>query len=314
MLRRATLMGLVIFLLVTTGYAAGPGALDIDRSLAAENARNKVPAAAPQIDDLAWLRRVTVDLVGRIPTHAEILEFQGLPTGERRNHVIDRLIADPRFNDRWTVFFADMLRIRTGEEGGGAYLAFVHQSLENKLPYDQMCRQLISANGRANVVPEVGFVLGDAADPMALAGATAQTFLGIRIACAQCHDHPFDVWKREQFHGLAAYYGLTRRVERRFKMNLLGVYTQDVEQTSILWPPEGVVPANERKPMKPAFPFPIEADDGPHIERLMALRESQKKAIEVASVKEKEETLDDLLDAAEKTAKKRTEGLKTSTM
>ena len=65
------------------------------------------------------------------------------------------------------------------------------------------------ATGKAGKIPEAGFVLGDNADPMALTAATAQVFMGVRIACAQCHDHPFDVWTREQFYGLAAYFGKT---------------------------------------------------------------------------------------------------------
>jgi len=284
------------------------GVSEVDRLLAEANSANKAPKPAPVVDDLSFLRRISIDLIGRIPTQAEVIDFQGQPAATRRAVAIDRMLADPRFTDKWTVFFADMLRIRTGAEGGGAYLAFVHQALEQSMPYDQMCKQLISANGRANVVPEVGFILGDAADPMALAGATAQTFLGMRIACAQCHDHPFDVWKREQFYGLAAYYGLTTRVERRFKMNLLGVYTTEVAQTSILWPPEGKAKPEERKPMKPSFPFTLEQESGDYIERLAKLRKTQEKAKVVASAKKDEASLDDLLDAAEQKVKKTTTG------
>lgn len=288
----------------------GGGTSEVDRLLAVENTANKAPKAAPVVDDLSFLRRISIDLIGRIPTQAEVIDFQAQPAATRRAAVIDRMLADPRFTDKWTVFFADMLRIRTGAEGGGAYLAFVHQALEQGMPYDQMCKQLISANGRANVVPEVGFILGDAADPMALAGATAQTFLGVRIACAQCHDHPFDVWKREQFYGLAAYYGLTTRVERRFKMNLLGVYTTEVAQTSILWPPEGKAKPEERKPMKPSFPFELSKETGEYVERLAQLRKSQEKAKVVASAKKDEASLDDLLDAAEQKVTKTTAGTK----
>jgi len=90
---------------------------------------------------------------------------------------------------------------------------------------------------------------------MAMAGVTSQTFLGIRIACAQCHDHPFDVWKREDFYGLAAYFGRTRRYENQFTRT---VYTTEMDQTTVLWPPEGVGKESDRKPMAPKFPFEIE--------------------------------------------------------
>ncbi|MFP6700716.1 MAG: DUF1549 domain-containing protein [Planctomycetaceae bacterium] len=67
--------------------------------------------ALPAIDDLTYLRRVTIDLVGRIPTTAEISQFEALPVSSRRGQVADRLLSDERFADRWTIFFADMLRL-----------------------------------------------------------------------------------------------------------------------------------------------------------------------------------------------------------
>ena len=77
-----------------------------------------------------------------------------------------------------------------------------------------------------------------AADPMALASVTSQVFLGVRMACAQCHNHPFDTWTRKQFYDMAAYFGKTRRQETRIKIRLLGVYLPEAEQTSHLLPPE----------------------------------------------------------------------------
>src|SRR5207247_3527017 len=101
-------------------------------------------------------------------------------------------------------------------------------------------RRLIATNGKAGYTPEVGFVLGDNADPMALAGVTSQVFLGIRISCAQCHDHPFDVWKRQDFYAFAAYFSRTKRVERRFKMQILSISALEDDKFTVLWPPQGV--------------------------------------------------------------------------
>ncbi|HTN76909.1 MAG TPA: DUF1549 domain-containing protein, partial [Pirellulaceae bacterium] len=183
----------------------------VDVLLTQENATHKVKLKAmPQVDDLVFLRRVTIDLIGRIPTEAELREFLALPAASRREQWIDRLIADDRFADRWTVFFGDMIRLRNDAPGGAALTAYVHQALVDEMPYDQMARKLIATNGRAGKTPEAGFVLGDDADPLAMASVTSQVFMGVRIGCAQCHDHPFDVWTREDFYGMAAYYGRTR--------------------------------------------------------------------------------------------------------
>src|SRR5688572_2307428 len=81
---------------------------EIDRLIALENAE-RTAQAAPLIDDLAFLRRVTVDIVGRIPTEDEIRDYQAAPAAGRRAEVIDRLLQDDRFADRWTVFYSDML-------------------------------------------------------------------------------------------------------------------------------------------------------------------------------------------------------------
>ena len=262
--------GCLLLVAATTTFAANP----VDKVLNKENAQRGVKrAAAPVVDDYTFLRRIYVDLIGRIPTHQEIVKFQTMPKSTRRAKLIDTLLADPAFADRWTVFFADMLRLRSNADGGAAAIAFVHQSITNKLPYDEMARRFISASGKAGATPEVGFILGDNADPMALAGVTAQTFMGIRIACAQCHDHPFDVWTQEDFYGLAAYFGKTRRVESQFTNT---VYTQENSQTSVLWPPEGAGDDADRKPMTPTFPFEVSKGDQPSkpIARLKNVRAS----------------------------------------
>ncbi|MEL0120546.1 MAG: DUF1549 domain-containing protein, partial [Opitutae bacterium] len=81
---------------------------------------------------------------------------------------VDKLLEDKRYSDRWTVFFSDMLRIRSGRPGGPQLMAFVNKCLKEKTPYDHMARELISANGRTKDSPAVGYIHGDDVDPMAL--------------------------------------------------------------------------------------------------------------------------------------------------
>lgn len=276
--------------------ASLPAPTGLDAVLAEENAGRSL-AEASLVDDLGFLRRIYVDLIGRIPTAEEIAEYQALPAGERRAATIDKLLAHPLFADRWAVFFGDMLRIRSAAEGGAALAAWVHQAVLSEMPYDQMCRTLIAANGKANKTPEVGYVLNDGADPMALAAATSQVFLGVRISCAQCHDHPFDVWTREQFYGLAAYFGRTRRVESSLTRQ---IYTMEADDSLVLWPPEGLAPPEDRQPMQPAFPFLLDIDspEPEHVARLVALREAQRQAAE-AALAGVDTTVDDLLADAQ---------------
>lgn len=276
----------------------------IDRMLATENRQLGITREPmPQADDFAFLRRIYVDLISRVPTDAEIREFQSWPAAERRARIVDRLMQDPRFVDRLTVFFEDMLRLRTNATGGAALIAFVHEAMDSGMPYDELARRLITANGKAGRTPEVGFILGDEADPLAMASVTSQVFLGIRIGCAQCHDHPFDVWKREDFYGMAAYFGKTRRVESQLTRV---VYTTEAAQTTVLWPPEGMAPAEERKPMAPKFPFPMieNVDSAKFIQRLIDYREARKPK----AVAKTEVNVDDLLADADSKVKSRTGG------
>lgn len=286
-------------------FATPLGASELDAILSRENQqRGERHAPVASIDDLAFLRRVSLDLIGRIPTHDEITEFLSWKEDARRNRLVEKLLDDPRFVDTWTVFYADLLRLRGFADGGAAALAYVHKAVELGMPYDELASRLISAGGKANAVPEVGFILGDGADPMALASATAQVFLGIRISCAQCHDHPFDKWKQKDFYGLAAFFGRTQRVESQFTRT---VYTVERDQSTIMWPPEGAVTDQPRKPVIPTFLFPLEEEDGPrrHIARLKALREERALAAR-AGQSSSEAEIDDLLNTAAEKAARRT--------
>jgi len=282
-----------------TGPDPGATAKAVDKLLAEENSsKGKLAEAAP-VDDLQFLRRLSVDLTGRIPTDAEIQKYLAWPAAERRTKAIEEYMARDQFADRWAVFFGDMLRVRSNTDGGAALQALVYESVRMNVPYDVLTRKLLAASGRAGTQAETGFILADDADPMALTGIVSQVFLGVRISCAQCHDHPFDTWTREEFYEMAAFFGKTRRVEHRVKMQLLGVFLNETQQTSILWPPEDKSKGKTRKEMKPGFPFALDEADGPnkHIARLTALRDAQAAAAK-AKVAKAGTSVDDLLDGA----------------
>jgi hypothetical protein len=264
----------------------------LDDVIAAENkAASLKLEAMPVVNDEVFLRRVYVDLIGRIPTADEVTQFAAANPKDRREKLVEKLLADPRFSDRWTIFYADMLRLRSNAPGGAALIAYVHNAVQTGMPYDEMVRRLIATNGKAGKTPEAGFILGDDADPLAMASITSQVFLGVRIGCAQCHDHPFDVWKRRDFYDMAAFFGKTRRYESQLTRV---IYATEAEQNTILWPPEGEATDSERKPVAARFPFKIEAFEKKpeYIARLDATR-----AAKIAALpKAKGPTVDDLLN------------------
>ena len=175
-----------LFLFITTlSVLAVPA--KVDALLAKQNSKAEQPVlVAKGIDDLTFLRRASVDVIGRIPTAAEVHEFQKWPATERRTKLVEKLLAHPRYADRWTVFFSDILRIRSNATGGNAFLAYLHQSLSKNRSWDVMSREMLSANGSSGKVPAVGLILGEDVDAMAMAAATSQMFLGVRMQCAQC--------------------------------------------------------------------------------------------------------------------------------
>ncbi|MCP4944958.1 MAG: DUF1553 domain-containing protein [Planctomycetaceae bacterium] len=302
MIRTAFVATLLCFACLST-VLADPGTIE-EKLLSENQAKGIYTAPAAPVDDLGFARRICLDLVGRIPTGKEIKTFLAWPENERRQRLIDRYMTDKGFADRFSAFFADMLRIRSNQEGGNALLAYVHQAISTDMPYDEMCRRLIATNGKAGRTPEVGFVLGDDADPMALASATAQVFMGIRISCAQCHDHPFDKWTREDFYSVAAFFGKTRRRENNLTRT---VYTTEDKMSSVMWPPEDESDAADRKPMKASFPFPYldETEELAFIQRFEALREKRN----AKSQQTKGPSVDDLLASAGAKTKNRLSGV-----
>ncbi|MBM3983549.1 MAG: DUF1553 domain-containing protein, partial [Planctomycetes bacterium] len=286
--------------------AASPAATAraVDKLLADENAGNKTKVA-PIVDDLAFLRRASIDLNGRIPTDAEIKKFLALPAAERRAKWIDELMARDQYADRWAIFYSDLFRVRYGSDGGPALQAWTHDAVAKNVPYDVLTRKLISASGRAGSQPETGFILGDDADPYALTGVVSQIFMGVRISCAQCHNHPFDVWTQEDFYDLAAFFGKTQRVEHRVKMQILGIFLNERAETAIMWPPETKAAGKPRKAVPAKFPFEMDAKDGPnkHLARVKALRDWQEADAKHRAATKKD-NIDDLIDGGGKTTSK----------
>ncbi len=267
----------------------------LDDILRRENEGNEV-ITTETISDTAFLRRATVDLIGRIPTMDEITEYDAWGDS-RRAKLIEKLSTHSRFAERWTVFFADMLRVRSDVPGGNQLLAYINGSVATSKPYDEMARELIAASGRANSNPAVGFILGDDAMPMELAAATSQIFLGVRIGCAMCHDHPFDDWRQRDFYDLAAFFGKTKQVGNRDK----GIYyTTEGDEMKVLWPPEDKAAGKTRDAVTPKFPFKFTAakETPAYLRRLAELREKQKSE---ATSGDETASLDALLDSAEPT-------------
>jgi len=240
--------------------AAAPDRGTIDELIAA-SAEALELTPTPLIDDTAYLRRVTIDLVGRIPTVAERQIFFADPAVSRRLRLARRLVASDRFADRWAVWLGDMIRARSAAAGGPELDLFLRRSMREHVPYDQIVRQLLTAVGTPGHDGAMGFFAAEDADPLEMAGVVAQTLLGIRMKCARCHDHPFDHWSQREYYGLAAFFGATRAVSGSPNRPVRMV--ESVGQR-VLWPPgNGPNAGGSPVPLEPRWPFPAVAGDEP---------------------------------------------------
>jgi Protein of unknown function (DUF1549)/Protein of unknown function (DUF1553) len=167
----------------------------------------------PPIDDATFVRRAYLGIIGRIPTIDEIVAFDGIDgkgNKEKRKMLISALLDSPgRVHHEFT-WWADLLRISTRlgmRYPGDAYIDWVKDQIRANTHYDQVVRQLITAEGptlaRGNGA--TGYYMRDAGMPLDNMANSVQVFLGTRVQCAQCHDHPFDKWTRKEFFELAAY-------------------------------------------------------------------------------------------------------------
>jgi len=178
----------------------------IDQLAQADYKRSKV-APAGKASDEDFLRRVYLDLVGRIPTYDEAVAFLELRKPSKRSELIDHLLKSPGYNSTMFNFWADMLRIQTRSrfDPTAEYGKWVKQAIAENKPYDEIVYELLTSNGRTKDNGAAGYYLRDSGMPLDNASLTAQIFLGTQIGCAQCHDHPFDKWTQMDFYQFASY-------------------------------------------------------------------------------------------------------------
>jgi hypothetical protein len=175
----------------------------------------------PVATDEVFLRRLYIDVVGRIPTLDETTAFLASQDPDKRAKWIDTLLASPGYASHFFNYFADLLRVLTDNRdsvAGQAYAEWVKQALIANQPYDQMVRELLTAEGGVWDSGAIGFYMRDRGMPLDHLAATVQVFLGTRIECAQCHNHPFDKWSQMDYYKMAAFtYGVDTRGDYGFQ-------------------------------------------------------------------------------------------------
>lgn len=180
-------------------------AAEIDALLARDWAANKLTPNAPA-DDSVFVRRIYLDVVGRIPTTREAEEFLASREDGKRAALIDQLLDSEGYVQNYFHYWADVLRVQSkGQRTGPAYVHFIKDALRSNKPYDMFVREMIAGDGKAWSDGAIGYYTRDRGMPLDNMASTVRIFLGTRIECAQCHNHPFDKWTQKQFYEMAAF-------------------------------------------------------------------------------------------------------------
>ncbi len=164
---------------------------------------------SPLCDDATFLRRVTLDIAGRLPTPEEATAFLASQEASKRDEVIETLLRSPEYADyfanKWTAMLKNRRDDASDITSNFAFYAWVRDGLLANKPYDQMVRELLAATGTVIANPPVAWYKR-VKEPKQQLEDVAQLFLGVRMQCAQCHHHPFERWSQDDYYSLAAFF------------------------------------------------------------------------------------------------------------
>ena len=196
----------------------------IDRYVFAKLNTLKI-APAEAATDAVFLRRSHLDAIGLPPTSEAARAFLQDADPAKRSKLVDRLVERPEFADFWALKWADVLRneeTSMGDKGVWMFQRWLRDQIAADIPLDEFARRIIAAKGSTYRNPPASFYRTNR-DPQTAAETVGQVFLGVRLQCARCHNHPFDVWTQDDYYGLTAYFAnVGRKIldpERRDKFD-----------------------------------------------------------------------------------------------
>lgn len=197
--------------------------------------------------DREFLRRVYLDTIGLLPTLEETRAFLDDPAPDKRDRLIDRLLERPEFAEVWATRFSDLFRVGLldqGQKGGRLIYTWLRNSIREDKPYNQFASELLTASGNLFFQPTANFYyITEFSEPENIATNISQVFLGVRLECARCHNHPWEKWTQDDFWGFAAFFG---------RMGIKDTYQNDESQVHLKARGEVLHPKT-KKPVQPKY-------------------------------------------------------------
>ncbi len=189
-------------------YLQRPAYGEIDKLV---DSRLKFMHLAPSelAEDEQFLRRVTIDLIGLLPTPEEYHQFMQDSSASKRERLVDRLLDRSEVQDVWVMKWAELLQIRTNngvsQKALRLYDGWLREAVHSGMTIDKIVQRVLPASGGSLENPATNYYQTETT-PQLLAENVAQVFLGTRIQCAQCHNHPFDRWTMDDYYGFASFF------------------------------------------------------------------------------------------------------------
>lgn len=183
----------------------------IDQRVLDKLAALNIPAAPPSADG-EFLRRAFLDTIGTLPTPDEARAFLADAAPDKRDRLIETLLARPEFVDYWTYKYSDLLLVNSEKlppQAMWAYHHWIRRHVASNTPWDEIARQLLTARGSSLENGAANFFLLHQ-DPLDLAETTTVALLGFSINCARCHNHPLEKWTNDQYYGMASLFARVR--------------------------------------------------------------------------------------------------------
>ncbi len=170
-----------------------------------------------EVSDGLFARRAWLDIAGVIPPPEAVLDHEASASSRKRQELVDSLLAREEFPRAWASRLKNLYLVSSDLARDKArtshFEGWLEKSLASGTPYDQLVRKLIAGRGPIHTNPEVAFVGQFRDNTEALTGTVAKVFLGVQIQCAQCHDHPFEKWKRTDFYGMQAFFARSKAAQ-----------------------------------------------------------------------------------------------------
>jgi hypothetical protein len=209
---------------------------------------------SPLSDDSMFLRRAFLDALGVLPTAAETRAFLNDISSDKRERLIDAMLARPEFADYWAQKWGDLLRNEEkslDRKGVRVFHQWIRDAIASGKPMNEFAREVIAARGSTYQNPPAN-LYRSLREPYARAESVAQVFLGIRMQCAKCHNHPFDRWTQDDYHEFAAFFGrIDYRVLENNRRDRLDKHEFDGEQIVYLQREGGLKHPRSQEVMAP---------------------------------------------------------------